>query len=226
MSTERPQPGTASNPYTRPRMRGWLHVYALGFAVVGGVVLCALAAGREGSKPLVGCVVYAVTMCGMFGTSALYHRRVWGPRAYVTMKRLDHAMIFLFIAGTYTPFALLLLPEQTARLLLTVVWGGALAGVALQTTWPRAPRWLTVPLYVALGWTAVAVMPDVLHRGGVATLALLVAGGVIYSLGAVCFALRWPNPWPRTFAHHEIFHAATVVAAICHNVAVYSAVLG
>jgi len=141
------------------------------------------------------------------------------------MKRLDHSMIFLFIAGTYTPFCLLLLPEQTARLLLTVVWGGALAGVALQTAWPHAPRWLAVPLYVALGWTVVVVIPDILQRGGVATLSLLIAGGVIYSLGAICYALRWPNPWPRTFAHHEIFHAATVVAAICHNVAVYFALL-
>jgi hemolysin III len=141
------------------------------------------------------------------------------------MKRLDHSMIFLFIAGTYTPFCLLLLPEQTARLLLTVVWGGALAGVALQTAWPRAPRWLAVPLYVALGWTAIAVMPDILHRGGVATVVLLIAGGVIYSLGAICYAIKWPNPWPRTFAHHEIFHAATVIAAICHNVAVYFALL-
>jgi hemolysin III len=221
MSTEQP----AGDPYARPRMRGWLHVYAFGVAFVGSVVLCALAAARDGWKPFVGCVVYATTVCGLFGTSALYHRRVWGPRGYATMKRLDHSMIFLFIAGTYTPFCLLLLPEQTARLLLTVVWGGALVGVALQTAWPRAPRWLAVPLYVALGWTVVVVIPDILQRGGVATLALLIAGGVIYSLGAICYALRWPNPWPRTFAHHEIFHAATVVAAICHNVAVYFALL-
>lgn len=221
MSTERPHP--ASDPHARPSMRGWLHLYALGIAIVGGIVLCSLAAARDGSKPFVGCVVYAVTMCGMFGISALYHRRVWGPRGYARMKRLDHAMIFLFIAGTYTPFCLLLLPEASARLLLTVAWGGALAGVALQATWPRAPRWITVPLYNALGWTSIALMPDVLYRGGVVVLALLIAGGVIYSMGAVCYALRWPNPWPRTFAHHEIFHAATVVAAICHNVAVYAA---
>jgi len=221
MSTEQP----AGDPYARPRMRGWLHVYAFGVACVGSVVLCALAAARDGWKPFVGCVVYATTVCGLFGISALYHRRVWGSRGYARMKRLDHSMIFLFIAGTYTPFCLLLLPEQTARLLLTVVWGGALAGVALQTAWPHAPRWLAVPLYVALGWTVVVVIPDILQRGGVATLSLLIAGGVIYSLGAICYALRWPNPGPRTFAHHEIFHAATVVAAICHNVAVYFALL-
>ena len=223
MSNEGPQP--ASDPYARPRMRGWLHVYAFGVAIVASVVLCALAAAQDGWTPFVGCAVYAVTVCGLFGISALYHRRVWGPRGYATMKRLDHAMVFLFIAGTYTPLCLLLLPEQTARLLLTVVWGGALAGVALQMAWPRAPRWLAVPLYIALGWTAVVVMPDILDRGGVATLSLVIAGGVIYSLGAICYVLRWPNPWPRTFAHHEIFHAATVVAAVCHNVAVYFALL-
>ncbi len=223
MSTEGPSP--ASGPYSRPRMRGWFHVYAFGVALVCGVVMCILATAQDGWKPLVGCAVYAVTVCGLFGVSALYHRRVWGPRGYATMKRLDHSMIFLFIAGTYTPFCLLLLPEQTARLLLTVVWSGAVAGVALQMAWPRAPRWLAVPLYVALGWTAIAVMPDILHRGGVATVILLIAGGVIYSVGAICYALKWPNPWPRTFAHHEIFHAATVVAATCHNVAVYFALL-
>ena len=220
MPTQGPPP---SDAYVRPRMRGWLHVYAFGVAIVGGVVLCIVAAAQGGWKPLVGCVVYATTMCGLFGTSALYHRRAWGRRGYATMKRLDHAMIFLFIAGTYTPLCLLLLSEETAPLLLTVVWGGALAGVALQTAWPGAPRWVAVPLYVALGWSAVAVLPDIQHRGGVATVLLIVAGGVIYSLGALCYALRWPNPWPRTFAYHEIFHATTVVAAICHNVAVYFA---
>jgi hemolysin III len=206
-------------------MRGWLHAYAFGVAMMGGIVLCALAASRDGWQPFVGCVVYSMTLCGLFGISALYHRRVWGPRGYATMKRLDHSVIFLLIAGTYTPFCLLLLPEQTGRLLLTVVWGGALAGVAFQTAWPRAPRWLAVSLYVALGWTAVAVTPEILHHGEVATLVLLIAGGVIYSLGAICYALKWPNPWPRTFAHHEIFHAATVMAAICHNVAVYFVLL-
>src|SRR4029453_5603198 len=190
MSTERPHP--ASGPHSRPRMRGLLHVYAFAVAIVGGVVMCTLAGGQDGWTPLVACAVYALTVCGLFGVSALYHRRVWGPRGYATMKRLDHSMIFLFIAGTYTPFCLLLLPKQTARLLLSVVWGGALAGVALQTAWPRAPRWLAVPLYVLLGWIAIAVMPDILHRGGVATVVLLIAGGVIYSVGALCYAIKWP----------------------------------
>jgi hemolysin III len=207
----------------RPRMRGWLHTYAFGAALVCGIVLGSLAATRDSWTPLVACALYATTVCGLFGVSALYHRRLWGPRAYSLMKRLDHSMIFVFIAGTYTPFCVLLLPASTARVLLAVVWGGALGGVVLKMCWPRVPRWLGVPLYVALGWTAVVVLPDILHRGGVTTLVLLIVGGAVYSVGALFYALKWPNPWPRTFGYHEFFHAATLVAATCHHIAVYFA---
>jgi hemolysin III len=218
--------GTAAkDPHARPRMRGWLHAYAVGVAAVCGVVLCSVAATRTGWTPFAACLVYSVTICGLFGTSALYHRHVWGPRGYAVMKRLDHSMIFLFIAGTYTPFSLLLMPRHTALIVLAVVWGGALAGVALKMAWPRAPRWLSVPLYIALGWVAAFVLPDILHIGGPAALVLLLAGGVVYSLGALCYALKRPNPWPRTFGHHEFFHAATLVAATCHHIGVYLAVL-
>jgi hemolysin III len=204
-------------------MRGLLHAYAVGVAAVCGIVLCALAAARPGWVPLAACAVYALTTCALFGTSALYHRRIWGPRGYVMMKRLDHSMIFVFIAGSYTPFCLLLLPTRTAVALLAMVWGGTLAGVALKMAWPRAPRWLSVPLYIALGWAAVAVLPDILRYGGVTALVLLLVGGAVYSVGALMYALRWPDPWPRTFGHHEVFHAATLVGAICHHVAVYFA---
>ena len=139
------------------------------------------------------------------------------------MRRLDHSMIFIFIAGTYTPFCVLLLPERSATILLTVVWAGALAGVAVKGVWPHAPRWVGAPLYLALGWVAVAVLPDILHRGGVAALVLLVVGGAAYSVGAVFYALRRPNPWPTVFGHHEFFHACTLVAAICHHIAIYFA---
>jgi hemolysin III len=115
------------------------------------------------------------------------------------------------------------LSPAAARGLLTVVWTGALAGATLQLAWPRAPRWLGVPLYVALGWTAIAVAPGIAHRAGATALALIVVGGVIYTAGAICYAAKWPNPWPRTFAYHEVFHTATLVAAICHHVAVYYA---
>ena len=207
--------------HDRPRMRGWIHLYAFGVAVVGGIVLCSLAATRPGWLPLVGCAVYAATSCGLFGISALYHRRKWRPRGYAVMKRLDHAMIFIFIAGTYTPFSLLLLSPWSATVLLAVVWSAAALGAALKVVWPGAPRWLAVPLYLAIGWAAVLVLPDMMTSGGIAALALLAAGGFTYTVGAVFYATKWPNPWPEIFGHHEFFHAATVVAALCHNVAVY-----
>lgn len=202
-------------------MRGWLHAYACLVAAVCGVVLCAVAATRPGTAPLVSCLIYSGSVCGLFGTSALYHRRVWSPRGYQLMRRLDHSMIFVLIAGTYTPFSVLLLPPATATTVLGVVWGGAVAGVALKLCWPHAPRWLSAPLYLALGWVAVAVLPDLLRVGGVAALVLLVAGGVFYTAGALCYALRKPDPWPTVFGHHEFFHACTLVAAVCHHIAVY-----
>jgi hemolysin III len=140
------------------------------------------------------------------------------------MKRLDHTMIFLFIAGSYTPFALLAMPHDTGVLVLSVVWGGALAGVALKMCWPSAPRWVGVPLYLMLGWVAIAFVATILHGAGVAATVLLVVGGAIYSIGAMLYALRWPNPWPTTFGHHEFFHACTAVAAVCHYIAIWFAV--
>jgi hemolysin III len=143
--------------------------------------------------------------------------------AYRVMRRLDHSMIFLFIAGTYTPFAVLLLDARTATIILVTVWGGAVAGVALKLVWPHSPRWLSAPLYIALGWVAVAVLPGILRGGGVVALVLLLVGGAAYSVGAVLYALRRPNPWPTVFGHHEFFHACTLVAAACHHVALYFA---
>ena len=205
-------------------MRGWLHAYAFGVAVVAGIVLCAMAATRPGPAAVISCVIYSVTVCALFGTSALYHRRVWSRRMYPIMRRLDHSMIFVFIAGTYTPFAVLLLPPGTATTILAIVWGGALAGVALKLVWPHAPRWVSAPLYVALGWVAIAVLPGIEHGGGVATVVLLAAGGAFYTVGAVFYALRRPNAWPQVFGHHEFFHACTLVAALCHHIAVYFAI--
>src|SRR4029450_12386800 len=180
-------------------------------------------ASRPGVAPLVSCLIYSLTVCGLFGTSALYHRRVWSERGYQIMRRADHSMIFVFIAGTYTPFCVLLLDPPTATIMLALIWGGALGGGALKSGWPPLPRWAGAPLYLALGWAAVVILPDILHSGGVAALVLLAAGGVIYSVGAVFYALRRPNPWPTVFGHHEFFHACTLVAAICHHVAVYFA---
>jgi len=204
-------------------MRGWLHAYAFFIALVCGIVLVSLAATRPGLGPVLSCAIYSLTVCGLFGTSALYHRRVWSRRGYQIMRRLDHSMIFVFIAGTYTPFCVLLLPGRAGAVLLGIVWAGALGGVALKLIWPHAPRWVSAPLYLGLGWVAVAVLPDILHRGGVTALVLLSVGGAAYSVGAISYAARRPNPWPQVFGHHEIFHAWTLVAAICHHVAVYFA---
>ncbi|MFF3869911.1 hemolysin III family protein [Micromonospora sp. NPDC001898] len=207
----------------KPRMRGWLHTYAFFVALVCGIVLCSVAAGRPGWAPLVSCLIYSLTVCGLFGTSALYHRRVWSERGYQIMRRMDHSMIFVFIAGTYTPFCVLLLDARHATTMLALVWGGALGGVAVKLIWPHAPRWVSAPLYLALGWVAVAMLPQILHSGGVTALVLLAVGGAIYSVGAVFYALRRPNPWPTVFGHHEFFHACTLVAAVCHHIAIYFA---
>jgi hemolysin III len=207
----------------KPRLRGRLHQYAFFVALVCGIVLCSIAATRPGVAPLLSCAVYSLTVCGLFGISALYHRRTWSERGYQIMRRLDHSMIFVFIAGTYTPFCILLLSSGKAALFLSLIWAGALGGVALKSIWPHLPRWAGAPLYLALGWGAVAILPEVLHHGGVADLVLIAAGGVIYSVGAVFYALRRPNPWPTVFGHHEFFHACTLLAAICHHVAIYLA---
>jgi hemolysin III len=210
----------------KPRLRGWLHTYAFFVAAGCGVVLVTVAAtltNRPGSAPAVSCAIYSLTVCGLFGTSALYHRRVWSPRGYALMRRLDHSMIFVFIAGTYTPISVLLLPHTEAIVILSVVWGGALLGASSKLIWPHAPRWLSAPLYVALGWVAVAVFPEIGRRGGVAILVLLLAGGLVYTVGAVCYALRRPRGWPGVFGHHEFFHACTLVAAACHHIAIYLA---
>jgi hemolysin III len=210
------------HPDTRPRMRGWLHLFAFFGAIVAGAVLVPLGAAL-GARAGFSVAVYCLTICGLFGTSALYHRRRWGPRGWKVMKRLDHSMIFLFIAGTYTPFSLLAVDQPLGYWVLGIVWGGAIAGVILKMSWPTAPRWVGVPLYVALGWVAVFVLTDILHIAGVASLVLLAVGGVLYTVGGVAYAIKKPNPWPGVFGYHEVFHAMTIVAAICHYIAVYFA---
>lgn len=209
----------------KPRLRGWLHAYAAAASIATGAVLVAVAAAVRGGSAGATTSVYAATVTLLFGTSALYHRLTWGPRGRAIMKRLDHAMIFVFIAGTYTPIAALTLPRPAALAVLAVVWSGALFGVVMQTAWPQAPRWLAVPCYIALGWVAVFVFPDLLRNGGVGAFVLLAAGGVVYTLGALVYGLKRPDPWPGTFGFHEVFHACTLLAALCHYVAIWLAVL-
>src|SRR6202000_1469443 len=170
-------------------MRGWLHFWAFFVSRATGATLIVMAGATVSGLAALATSVYAATVLGLFGVSALYHRHTWrDPRARIRMKRLDHAMIFIFIAGTYTPFSLLAMDKPTGYVVLGVVWGGALCGVTLKLAWPHAPRWLGVPVYVALGWVAVFVLPQLLHNGGVAALALLLAGGLLYTIGAVFYA--------------------------------------
>lgn len=220
---ERRAESAPPGPLEKPRLRGWLHACGLVVAVPSSLVLCALASMRPGTAALVSCTLYSVTLCGMLGVSALYHRHRWSARAHRAMRRLDHSMIFLFIAGTYVPLCILLLPPGEARFLLVAVSSGALAGVALKLVWSHAPRWLSALLYVLLGWVALAALPEFLRRGGPGVLVLLLGGGALYSLGALLYALRWPEPWPAVFGHHEFFHACTLVAATCHHIAIYLA---
>jgi hemolysin III len=206
-------------------MRGWLHYWSFYVSLATGGTLVTLAAVTVSGLAALATSVYVATVLGLFGVSALYHRHTWvNRRTRVWMKRLDHSMIFLFIAGTYTPFALLAMDHPTGYLVLGVVWGGAVAGVALKLLWPHAPRWLGVPIYIALGYVAVFVLPQLLHHAGVAAVVLLLVGGLLYTIGAIFYATRWPNPWPATFGHHEFFHAATVLAALCHYIAIWFAI--
>jgi hemolysin III len=205
----------------KPRLRGWLHAYAAAISLATGATLVALTAALRGGSAGATTSIYCATVSLLFGTSALYHRVNWKPVALRVLKRIDHAMIFVFIAGTYTPIAALTLPPTTARAVLIAVWSGALFGVALQTAWRSAPRWLSAPCYIALGWVAVFVLPDLLHHAGVAAFVLLLAGGAIYTVGGIIYALKRPDPWPGTFGFHEVFHLCTLVAAICHYIAVW-----
>jgi hemolysin III len=203
-------------------MRGVIHFWSFIVSVATGATLIAVAASTVSATAGWATAVYGATVLGLFGVSALYHRRWWVSltvRAW--MKRLDHSMIFLFIAGTYTPFSLLAMPQPTGYIVLSIVWGGAVLGVTLKLLWPHAPRWLGTPIYIALGWVAIFVLPDLLHHAGVAALVLILVGGAFYTLGAVFYATRWPNPWPKVFGHHEFFHAATVLAAASHYIAIW-----
>jgi hemolysin III len=201
----------------KPRLRGWIHAGMAPLALAWGIVLVALA---PPGAPRLAATVFALATTVLFGTSAIYHRGTWSPRANAVLRRLDHSNIFLVIAGTYTPLALLLLPPSTARVLLIVVWGGAVAGIAMRTLWLGAPRWIYVPVYVALGWVAVWFLPAFARSGGASVMWLVIAGGLGYTLGALIYGLKRPNPSPRWFGFHELFHVGTVIGYVCHAVAV------
>jgi hemolysin III len=201
----------------KPRLRGVSHQYAFFVALAAGAALVVLAQGAE-ARAAVG--VYALSLAAMFGASALYHRIDWPPRASAWVRRLDHSMIYVLVAGTYTPFALLVLAPTMGWTILGVAWGGAVLGVAVSLLWIDAPRWLTALFYVALGWVGFVVMPQLWHRAGPLTVALLAAGGLLYTFGAVVYARQRPDPAPRIFGYHEVFHALVIAAAMAHFTAV------
>jgi hemolysin III len=207
----------------RPRLRGCLHLGAFPVSAVCGVVLVLLA---EGGRARAAAAVYALSAVMLFGVSAVYHRGDWSGRSLGVLKRLDHSSIFLIIAGTYTPFAVLLLEDSGGQTLLWVVWAGALGGVAFRVLWVGAPRWLYTPVYLALGWVALFYLPALLEAGGPALMVLVAVGGGLYTAGGIVYALRRPNPSPRWFGFHEVFHGCTLVGYVTHYVAVSMATYG
>ncbi len=171
-----------------------------------------------------GCAVWTLAALMLFGHSAIYHRGTWTERVAQLLRRIDHSNIAIFIAGTYTPLALALLDGTSRVVLLAVIWGCALAEVLFRTLWLGAPRWLYVALYIAMGWVALFWLPSFWTTGGPVVVVLLIVGGLFYSLGAVVYALRRPNPSPEWFGFHEVFHAGTILGALCHWVAIMLAV--
>ncbi|PPL14920.1 PAQR family membrane homeostasis protein TrhA [Microterricola pindariensis] len=214
-------PAVDSPVDVKPLWRGWIHAGTFPVTIAAGIVLIALA---QGAPAKWASAVFMLTSMLLFGNSALYHRFNWKPRAKMLLKRIDHANIFLLIAGTYTPLAVLALPPEKGLVLLAVVWGGALLGICFRVFWINAPRWLYVVTYLALGWAAVMYLGDLLAVS-VAMMVLVAVGGLLYSAGAVVYALKKPNPIPGVFGFHEIFHACTVLAFLCHWVAMLIIVL-
>jgi hemolysin III len=202
---------TAPLSQLKPRLRGLSHQWAFLVSLLTGTALVISAPTPQAT---VAAAVYAVSVAGLFGSSALYHRVNWASaKARAWMRRLDHSMIFLLIAGTYTPFALLALRGPLATAILIAVWAGALAGVLFKLVWITAPKPVVAAVYVALGWVAVAAFPQLISRLGVLPTALVAAGGVLYTVGAVIYALRRPDPIPTVFGYHEVFHTLVIAAA-------------
>ena len=208
-----PKPRRTVTPGTeRTRWRGLLHAWMTPAAIVLGILLVLLAEGTTGEWTA---AVFALSSILLFGTSALYHRGHWGPLRGTLLRRADHANIFLLIAGTYTPTAAMVLPRNQAVLVLSIIWAGALCGALLRILWPAAPRWLSVGLYILLGWGAVMYLPA-FYAASPAMMILIVLGGLFYTVGAVFYATKRPNPLPGVFGFHEIFHACTIIAYLCH----------
>lgn len=208
----------------KPRLRGWLHLGIAPLTLAAGIVLFVLS---PNATTRIGSALFTGSALVLFTVSAIYHTGTWSPRTWAFLRRFDHSNIFLLIAGSYTPFALILLDGASRVTLLTVVWTGAILGVGFRIFWTDAPRWLYTPIYIALGWAAVFFIPQFLSGAtrlgtglGIATFVLIVTGGALYTLGGVVYGFKRPNPWPRWFGFHEVFHTFTILAFVTHYVGV------
>jgi hemolysin III len=200
----------------RPLLRGLSHAYTFWVALAAAVVLTIVV--PEGT-PRIAAIVYGIGLCGLFAASGTYHRWRWNPRWRPLLRRIDHSTIFIFIAASYTPVALLVMHGTLRWVILGAVWTGALGGVVLSVAWITAPRVLSAACYLALGWTAMFALPQMLDALDVAPLVLLAVGGLLYTLGAIVYATKRPNPWPSTFGFHEVFHALVILAAAVQFIA-------
>ena len=207
----------------KPKLRGWLHLGMAPLALIAGIVFTIFAPTLEGR---IGCGIYTLTAVQLFGTSAAYHRGTWATDTLALFRRIDHSNIFVFIAGSYTPLTLTLLDGVSKWTLLILIWSIAALGVGFRVAWLGAPRWLYTLLYVAMGWAAVGWLNQFWAAGGPAVVILLLAGGLVYSLGAVAYATKKPNLSQKWFGFHEVFHSATIIAAVLHMVAIGIAIFG
>jgi len=201
----------------KPTWRGWIHAGTFPVAIVLGIILIVAA---DGPAAKVSSSIFVASSLLLFGTSALYHRFNWSEKTRLLLKRMDHSNIFLLIAGSYTPITVLCLAPEKATLLLWLVWGGAALGIGFRIFWIGAPRWLYVPLYILLGWASMMFIVDFFQANAV-MMTLIVIGGLCYTLGAVFYALKRPNPFPGKFGFHEIFHTLTLLAFLCHWTAIF-----
>lgn len=195
----------------KPSWRGWIHASAVPLVMILGIALIIVARGPAAKT---GASIFFASSLLLFGVSALYHRVPWSDRAHAVLRRIDHANIYLLIAGTYTPMSLLCLPRAKAIILLSVVWAGATLGIGFRIFWLAAPRWLYVALYLVLGWAALVFIVDFFHASWIA-MTMILLGGIFYTLGATAYGLKRPNPFPKSFGFHEVFHTFTLLAFIC-----------